>query len=385
MLAAVAFERVSRAQWQRVARASGQLSTLAVQRMEALPWFTALPAERRAEVGLVVQAGLAQFVEWLRGGRGPGSYAPDVFGAAPREMTRTITLQQTVALIRVVVATVEHEVPSLVAAEAQPAIEAQILRYTREIAFAAAEVYAAAAEAYGAWDARVEAGVVESLVRGQAGDFTLARAATLGWGRPAWVMALACAAPDEPGLDVRIAARARERGLSLLSGEVGETRLLVVGGSGDAEAAVDEIVDVLPPGPVVVGPRAADLTTSTGAVAEALAGFAAVAAWPQAPRPVPAEALMAERVVLGELTARTRLVEVVFRQLADASGDLLGTAVAYLDTGGSVEATARQLYLHANTVRYRLRKIDTLLGLDLSRPRDAQVVRLAITLGRAAG
>lgn len=374
---------MTRAQWQKVARATGELSTLAIQRMEALPWFTDLPAEQRSEVGLVVQAGLAQFVEWLRGGSGPDSYVPDVFGAAPREMTRTITLKQTVSLIRVVVAIVEQEVPSLVPAQAQPALEAQILRYSREIAFAAAEVYAAAAEAYGAWDARVEAGVVESLVRGQAGDFTLSRAATLGWGRPAWVLALACAAPDDPGLDARIANRARERGLSLLSGEVGGSRLLVLGGPLERRDAVAEVVAVLPDGPVVAGPEVQDLSAAPPSVAEALAGFAAVAAWPAAPRPVEAGALLAERVVLGEQEARNRLVDDVFVPLAAAGGDLLDTTVAYLDSGGSVEATARALYLHANTVRYRLRKIAGLLGLDLALPRDAQVVRLALTLGRA--
>ena len=45
-----------------------------------------------------------------------------------------------------------------------------MLRYSREIAFAAAEVYARAAEARGAWDARLEALVVDALLRGEADD-----------------------------------------------------------------------------------------------------------------------------------------------------------------------------------------------------------------------
>ena len=68
--------------------------------------------------------------------------------------------------------------------------------------------------------------------------------------------------------------------------------------------------------------------------------------------------------------------------LAAAGGDLLLTAAAYLDGGTSVEATARALFLHPNTVRYRLRKV-----VDAGRPRpvvprDAQVVRVALVLGR---
>ena len=43
-----------------------------------------------------------------------------------------------------------------------------MLVYAREIAFSAAQVYARTAEARGAWDARLEALVVDSLVRGEA-------------------------------------------------------------------------------------------------------------------------------------------------------------------------------------------------------------------------
>ena len=48
-----------------------------------------------------------------------------------------------------------------------------------------------------------------------------------------------------------------------------------------------------------------------------------------------------------------------------------------------MEATARALFLHANTVRYRLRKVADAVGRDLTQPRDAQVVRVALVLGRA--
>ena len=42
--------------------------------------------------------------------------------------------------------------------------------YSREIAFAAAEVYARAAEQRGAWDARLEALIVDSVLRGEADE-----------------------------------------------------------------------------------------------------------------------------------------------------------------------------------------------------------------------
>jgi hypothetical protein len=349
--------------------------------MEALPWFVALPAPQRADVGLVVQAAIASFVSWLR----DTSTAPvDVFGAAPRDLARAISLRQTVQLIRVVVGVVEEEAPQLAEAGHEQELREAVLRYSREIAFAAAEVYAAAAEARGAWDARLEAGVVDALVRGQVGDLTLSRAASLGWGRPNWTTALAAALPSGP-VDSHLAdlrRHAQHSGLMALTGEAGGGLVVVLGGRGRLETALRQITAVLPAGPVVVGPRVADLAQAGLSVQEALAGLAAVAAWPEAPRPVAAGALLAERAVLGDETARTRLLEEVHGPLAEAGGDLLTTAAAFLDSGGSVEGTARSLFVHANTVRYRLRKVHDLVGLDLLTERDAQVTRIALVLGR---
>ena len=56
-----------------------------------------------------------------------------------------------------------------------------MLRYTREIAFAAAQVYARTAEARGAWDARLEALVVDSLVRGEVDESLQSWASALNW------------------------------------------------------------------------------------------------------------------------------------------------------------------------------------------------------------
>ena len=49
-----------------------------------------------------------------------------------------------------------------------------------------------------------------------------------------------------------------------------------------------------------------------------------------------------------------------------------------------MEATARDLYVHANTVRYRLKRIQDVTGYSPTDARDAYVLRLAVTLGRLA-
>jgi len=372
---------VAQVTWQRVRAASSPLSAECVRVMDRLPWFAALPAEQRAYVGLVLHKGLELFAQWLRSPGQPLPVGPEVFRAAPRELARHINLKQTVALIRVAVDIIEQAVPDLAAPGDEELLREAMLRYSRELAFGAADVYAAAAEARGAWDARIEAGVVDALVRGHAGEMTLMRAGSLGWPRVEWVMAVATPAPVDYDLSP-LRTTARHGGLGLLAGEAPTGLVLVLGGTTSSEDALALVVDALPDAPVVVGPRAADLSSAASSVQEALAGLGAVPAWPQAPRPVAARDLLAERAVLGEFSARRRLLDEVYKPLATSGGDLLATAAAYLEGGGSVEGTGRTLFLHPNTVRYRLRKIVDAIGYDLTDPRDGLVVRVSLIVGR---
>ena len=68
------------------------------------------------------------------------------------------------------------------------------------------------------------------------------------------------------------------------------------------------------------------------------------------------DVVLPERALAGDPPARRILVDRIHRPLARAShAPLLQTATAYLETGGSLEASARALFVHPNTVRYRLR------------------------------
>ena len=53
-------------------------------------------------------------------------------------------------------------------------------------------------------------------------------------------------------------------------------------------------------------------------------------------------------------TPAAQLANEVYGPLTVGDGVLLDTVSAYLDSGGSIEATARAMFIHANTVRYRL-------------------------------
>ena len=378
---------VPRATAARLRRSAGDLATAATARMDAeLPWFRRMPAETRAWVGLVASAGVTTFTEWFGRGETGEAVSEEVFGAAPREMARAVTLQQAVALVRVTVAVVEERVADLAAPGEEAVLREAVLRYSREVAFAAARVYARAAEQRGAWDARLEALLVDDLLRGDADPALPARAAAVGWGRPATVTAVVgTPAPGEPEqvlADVRAAARAA--GLVALAG-VHDGRLVVFAGAPDPDAAARALLDCFGAGPVVVGPAAADLTDARPSVRAALAGLRAVGAWPQAPRPVHADDLLPERLLAGDEEARRLLVEEVHRPLTQAAIPLLETVAAFEAAGRSLEAAARALYLHPNTVRYRLRKVAELVGHSPTDPRGAWVLQCALALGRLPG
>ncbi|MFF7756097.1 PucR family transcriptional regulator [Streptomyces sp. NPDC007971] len=64
---------------------------------------------------------------------------------------------------------------------------------------------------------------------------------------------------------------------------------------------------------------------------------------------------------------------------------LLETFGAWLDNGGSAERTAERLYVHANTVRHRLRRLEARTGRSLSDPRWVVELGLAYEVARRLG
>jgi DNA-binding PucR family transcriptional regulator len=371
----------------RLRRGTGTLARAALQRMdERLPWYRAMDPEDRSWVGLVAQAGIAAFIAWYQRPGGELEITADVFGTAPRELTRSISLQQTLELLRIVVDAVEDEVGGLAAPGAEQDLREAVLRYSREVAFAAATIYAKAAEARGAWDARLEALVVDALVRGEADDAVRSRAAALGWAASDQVVVVVGTTPAGQVEDVvdNLRRTARAFGADALVGVQGD-RIVVVLGRAEAPLAVAaELTAHFGPGPVVTGPQLPSLTEAGRSARAALAGLVAVRAWPAAPRPVGADELLPERLLSGDSTARRALVDRLYRPLTGSDPSLLETAAAYLQFGRSIEGAARALFVHPNTVRYRLRRVADVTGWDPVDPREGFVLQVAIAAGRLA-
>jgi DNA-binding PucR family transcriptional regulator len=95
--------------------------------------------------------------------------------------------------------------------------------------------------------------------------------------------------------------------------------------------------------------------------------------------------LLPERALAGDGHARRHLVDEVYLPLVHARGTLIETLTVYLESGGSIEATGRALFVHPNTVRYRLKQVAELTGFSPSDPRDGFVLQIALVLGRQSG
>jgi hypothetical protein len=388
--------------------AAGDLASACLAAMDRHAWFGRLTADQRAAVLLVTQRGVVNFVAWLEKPDETIRLTAEAFRVAPRDLARRLSLRQTVELVRIATDVFEERLPPLAEDEDERRVLVEgVLRFGRDAAFAAATAYAGAAEARGAWDARLEALVVDAVVRGPlreggAGtgggdDVLVSRAAALGWEPAAPVRVVVGAAPAAPGDRLGgLRRHGARRGRPVLAAVQGERLVVVVSESGAADRATPddptdsaglgplhgELLAAFGPGPVVVGPTVADLTGAHASAREALAGLRSAAGRPDAPRPVAADDLLPERALSGDTAAHRRLADSVVAPLAAAGGELLATLAAYVEGGGALEACARALYVHPNTVRYRLRRVGEVTGYSPTNPRDAFVLRTALVVAR---
>lgn len=363
--------------------AAAHLSGAIVAAMaERLPWYGALSAEHRSWIGIIAHNSVTAFTGWLRHPGSPPQPGGEVFAGVPVSLIRAVSLEQTVAAVRVVVDVIEQCVEALVPAADAVAVRTAVLTYSRDIAFLTAAAYARTAEARGAWDARIEALVIDAVARDDIDATALGQAAALGWrdGQGCCVIVGRPAGADAADWTVHVAALARRGDLSVVAGMHAETAVIVLGGVADPARTARLLAPRLTGGPVVFGPRVRGLAASGMSARAAIAGLRAVAGWPGAPRPVSAESLLPERALLGDAMAQADLADLGRR--ISAHPVLAETLQAYLDNGGALEATGRVIIAHANTVRYRLRRITTLFGYAPEDPRDAVLLRTALTLSR---
>ncbi|MEE6179930.1 PucR family transcriptional regulator [Mycobacterium sp. 050134] len=379
----------------RLKQYSGRLATEAVSALQdRLPFFADLEASQRASVALVVQTSINNFVEWMQDPHSNVSYTAQAFELVPQDLARRIALRHSVDMVRVTMEFFEEVLPLVARSEEQlSALTVGVLKYSRDLAFTAASAYADAAEARGTWDSRMEASVVDAVVRGDTGPELLSRAAALNWDTtaPATVV-VGIPAPDRDDAkgqlgNLRASQQVRDiaahHGRAALTDVHGTWLVAIVSGQlSPTEKFLGDLLQAFSDGPVVIGPTAPMLTAAYHSASEAISGMNAVAGWRGAPRPVLARELLPERALMGDASAIVALHTDVMGPLGEAGPTLVETLDAFLDSGGAIEACARKLFVHPNTVRYRLKRITDFTGRDPTDPRDAYVLRVASTVGQ---
>jgi hypothetical protein len=194
-----------------------------------------------------------------------------------------------------------------------------------------------------------------------------------------------CAFRARPAEDLTV--RALERQLGVADG-AGPRRGLAALLDGDLVGFVLEPLSSSIVATVGVGPPAAlhELGNSFRLATRALEGAIAIAVtgpiamerlnlWP---------AIIADRDVGDELLRR--IIDPVLAQGRTGEA-VLETVVRYLDNDVRLEVTAAEMFLHVNTVRYRLRRFEELSGMNLRHVEDLVQVWWAVQrhrLGRAA-
>ncbi|MDO5080337.1 PucR family transcriptional regulator [Buchananella hordeovulneris] len=365
----------------RLRASADTLTNAALKKIEHdLPWYSQLGAQDRSWISVVARTGINSFTRWFEDQGQSSSDATEIFNVAPRELARSIPLQHTLALIRIVVDVVATEAVPLVPESARTTVHDAVLVYARDVAFSAAEAYARAAEQRGAWDARLEALVVDCLVRGERDASLYSHLAALGWDAKVSACAVVgSAALAEAAMhDIRRAAR--KACPTALVGLYGSLALVLLGGTDPRQAATQ--VAAAFPSRTVIGPVVADVADAGRSVRAAVAGLTAVEAWPGAPDPASSSDLLPERVLAGDELARAEMREQIYVPLLAAGRPLVDTVHEYLTLGRSLEGAARSLFIHPNTVRYRLRRVAQLIGWDPTDAREGYVLQIALAVGR---
>ena len=140
---------------------------------EELNWFAEMPETRQKSVMTVVKNGLSYFKQLLDDEADSTLLASQAFEAAPRELLRSVSLQETLQVSRVIATALEDALGE----KYQQLIDA----FAKETGFAAADIYARASRSRSIWDDRLEALIIDAVIGGESDAEVASRASALGW------------------------------------------------------------------------------------------------------------------------------------------------------------------------------------------------------------
>ena len=238
-------------------------------------------------------------------------------------------------------------------------------------------------------DHRIESIVMECLAKGIVDTRIESLFHLLGWRQT--VDCFTVAGSPRPGFDaasVRIRSEVRNLGGNMCIVARSGTQCIALIGIQAAVTPETTCTAILPAfddaAPVCLGPTRHGIDGASQSIIGALTAIKAAPAIHPIPHPMRADDVLPERALLGDEGARDELVLTVYGSLRGDNPDdpTLATVDAFLQSGSSLDITARELNVHPNTVRYRLKRASETTGWDATDPREAFVLQTAIALGR---
>lgn len=373
---------------QNIRDVSGELAPLVLKELsEKLPFFAELDAKKRANIGLMVQATIRHFLNWIEQ---PDRYEISIhesFDTSSLNFVEGLSLQQTVAILNTSQAFFEKACGAINKyEEAVPALMMGVLRYSRELGFEVAAMFAAAAERRGAWDVRIESALVDAIVRGAKPEEISSFSSTLVWDATKPVVSVVGRplqqedSSDPVPLIHSLSKLMGRRALAAVQGQ----HVVVITDASEDELLQDTcpLYDAFSDDQIIVGTTSKSLETATRSTHEAFAALRMAQQMPLTPHIASANMFLPERAISGDPLAIERLFEQTIKPLEKhATEAIRNTLRLYLSIDGGVEECARQLYVHPNTVRYRLKRVAEITGMDPLDSRERFALRIANVLG----
>ena len=367
----------------RLERSSGEVANAGVAAMAArLPWFTRLTAEQRSGVLLVTQTGAANFVAWLRDPDATPRLTAEAFRSAPLDLARRVTLRQTVELVRIAIAVFEERIPR--SAPTRPSGP----RWSTRCCASGARSRSPRRPSTRAPPRPAARGTRGSRRWWSTPSCAARRRRRCSRARRRWAGTRPPRPPslvgeppaEEPPEPLHAVRRAAHRaGATVLLGTHG-AKLVMIAGPG---APLDELSASFGPGAVVAGPDGRRAHRGPPqrrrarwpGTARSGRGRAPRAPWPPTTCS-PSGCSTATPGPSSSCVARSR------RRCGRPAASSRPPSSATSTSPACSRPRPGALYVHPNTVRYRLRRVAEVTGRHPGEARGALVLRLALVLDR---
>jgi hypothetical protein len=376
------------------------------QYLESIPSYRALPDVTLDQIREVNRANLNGFIRAMREGRGPSA---DEIGmirdSASRRAREGVPLSGLLVAYRTGAQIAWTEARVIIGDDPQRLaagldLATAIMSWIDEASGAAAQAYLAEYERLSSDREASRRDFVDGAISGElTGEEVMARGEALGL-NPTVSSAVAILLFDTAPGDVRLrSAQHKVRALAAelpnaehsLSVVRGEELLLIFPVERWVEEIADELrafieraSDAIEMKLIAgVGRARESLTELAGSYREASIALAAARAGSSAPLALYGEVLV-EELILRERAVAKRLAQTILEPL-DHHPDLRATLVEYIKHGPSLPSVAKRLFLHPNTVAYRLARVRDLTGRDPKSPAGVAELFLALRAAQLVG